>query len=176
MSTSSVILQNKRKRISFKLGHSLELFTTLFRCMFSVEALTNCFTLSRFLSLLPRKYRSYNCPRQFFVQCGESERLWISTGSGKTNTGIKLVYLFCKINRQLEAEGKGKKTVLYCGPSNKSVDLVASKSQNSVSPGLGLVLLTQAYYGLTVLRILAIAVCLLLTAIGNWNINSSIYY
>ena len=41
--------------------------------------------------------------------------------------GIKLVYLFCKINRQLEAEGKGKKTVLYCGPSNKSVDLVASE-------------------------------------------------
>ena len=91
----------------------------------------------------------------------------VNAGTGKTNTGIKLVYLFCKINRQLQAEGKGKKTVLYCGPSNKSVDLVASKSQNSVSPGLGLVLLTQAYYGLTVLRILAIAVCLLLTAIGN---------
>ncbi|KAK7490439.1 hypothetical protein BaRGS_00018225 [Batillaria attramentaria] len=46
-------------------------------------------------------------------------------GTGKTYTGIKLVYLFCKINRQLEAEGKGKKTVLFCGPSNKSVDLVA---------------------------------------------------
>ena len=41
--------------------------------------------------------------------------------------GIKLVYLFCKINRQLQAEGKGKKTVLYCVPSNKSVDLVASE-------------------------------------------------
>ena len=48
-------------------------------------------------------------------------------GTGKTNVGIKLVYLFCKINRQLQAEGKGKKTVLYCGPSNKSVDLVASE-------------------------------------------------
>ncbi|XP_076440863.1 3'-5' exoribonuclease HELZ2-like [Babylonia areolata] len=46
-------------------------------------------------------------------------------GTGKTNTGIKLVYHFCAINRQLEAEGKGKKTVMYCGPSNKSVDLVA---------------------------------------------------
>lgn len=119
--------KTKQKRISFKLGHSFELFTTLFRCIFSVQALTSCFTLSRFLSLWPRKYRSYNCPRQFFIQCGGSERLWISTGSGKTNTGIKLVYLFCKINRQLEAEGKGKKTVLYCGPSNKSVDLVASE-------------------------------------------------
>ncbi|KAK7490451.1 hypothetical protein BaRGS_00018237 [Batillaria attramentaria] len=46
-------------------------------------------------------------------------------GTGKTCTGVKLVYLFCKINRQLEKEGKGKKTVLFCGPSNKSVDLVA---------------------------------------------------
>ncbi|KAK7482666.1 hypothetical protein BaRGS_00026075 [Batillaria attramentaria] len=46
-------------------------------------------------------------------------------GTGKTYTGMKLVYLFCKINRQLEKEGKGKKTVLFCGPSNKSVDLVA---------------------------------------------------
>ncbi|KAK7490442.1 hypothetical protein BaRGS_00018228 [Batillaria attramentaria] len=46
-------------------------------------------------------------------------------GTGKTYTGIKLVYLFCKINRQLEAEGKGKKTVLFCGPSNKTIDYVA---------------------------------------------------
>ncbi|KAK7490454.1 hypothetical protein BaRGS_00018240, partial [Batillaria attramentaria] len=46
-------------------------------------------------------------------------------GTGKTNTGIKLVYLFCKINRQLEKEGKGEKIMLFCGPSNKSVDVVA---------------------------------------------------
>ncbi|XP_076462248.1 3'-5' exoribonuclease HELZ2-like isoform X2 [Babylonia areolata] len=55
-------------------------------------------------------------------------------GSGKTNTGIKLVYLFCKINRQLQEEGKGKKTVLYCGPSNKSVDLVARELKNKLGP------------------------------------------
>ncbi|XP_070195168.1 3'-5' exoribonuclease HELZ2-like isoform X1 [Littorina saxatilis] len=53
-------------------------------------------------------------------------------GTGKTNTGIKLVYLFSKINRQLEAEGKGKKTVLYCGPSNKSVDLVARELRSKL--------------------------------------------
>ncbi|XP_070195199.1 3'-5' exoribonuclease HELZ2-like isoform X2 [Littorina saxatilis] len=53
-------------------------------------------------------------------------------GSGKTNTGIKLVYLFSKINRQLEAAGKGKKTVLYCGPSNKSVDLVARELKSKL--------------------------------------------
>ncbi|XP_025110061.1 LOW QUALITY PROTEIN: helicase with zinc finger domain 2-like [Pomacea canaliculata] len=46
-------------------------------------------------------------------------------GTGKTYTGIKLIYLFTKINRKLLSEGKGKKVILFCGPSNKSVDLVA---------------------------------------------------
>ncbi|XP_076463379.1 3'-5' exoribonuclease HELZ2-like isoform X2 [Babylonia areolata] len=53
-------------------------------------------------------------------------------GTGKTKTGIKLVFLFCKVNRQLQAEGKGKKTVLYCGPSNKSVDLVARELKSKL--------------------------------------------
>ncbi|PVD23127.1 hypothetical protein C0Q70_16390 [Pomacea canaliculata] len=47
-------------------------------------------------------------------------------GTGKSYTGVKLVYLFNKINQQLAREGKGKKkTILFCGPSNKSVDHVA---------------------------------------------------
>ncbi|XP_053394348.1 helicase with zinc finger domain 2-like [Mercenaria mercenaria] len=46
-------------------------------------------------------------------------------GTGKTNTGIKLIYLFDKINDVLHKEGKQRKQVLFCGPSNKSVDLVA---------------------------------------------------
>ncbi|WAR23838.1 HELZ2-like protein [Mya arenaria] len=46
-------------------------------------------------------------------------------GTGKTYTGIKLMYLFDKINNILHKEGKPKKRVLFCGPSNKSVDLVA---------------------------------------------------
>ncbi|KAH3699068.1 hypothetical protein DPMN_074022 [Dreissena polymorpha] len=46
-------------------------------------------------------------------------------GTGKTYTGIKLMYLFDKINRILHREGKPSKQVLFCGPSNKSVDLVA---------------------------------------------------
>ncbi|XP_046567929.1 LOW QUALITY PROTEIN: helicase with zinc finger domain 2-like [Haliotis rubra] len=44
-------------------------------------------------------------------------------GTGKTTIGVKLVYLFNKINRTNSDEGK--RQVLYCGPSNKSVDLVA---------------------------------------------------
>ncbi|XP_025109726.1 helicase with zinc finger domain 2-like [Pomacea canaliculata] len=46
-------------------------------------------------------------------------------GTGKTYTGIKLIYLFTQINRRLAEDGKGKKIVLFCGPSNKAVDLVA---------------------------------------------------
>ncbi|XP_062574961.1 helicase with zinc finger domain 2-like isoform X5 [Saccostrea cucullata] len=46
-------------------------------------------------------------------------------GTGKTYTGIKLIYLFVKINYILKQEGRGHKQVVFCGPSNKSVDLVA---------------------------------------------------
>ncbi|KAK3577503.1 hypothetical protein CHS0354_026457 [Potamilus streckersoni] len=42
-------------------------------------------------------------------------------GSGKSHTAIKLVYLFSKINSKIN---QGEQ-VLFCGPSNKSVDNVA---------------------------------------------------
>ncbi|XP_061162412.1 helicase with zinc finger domain 2-like isoform X2 [Saccostrea echinata] len=41
-------------------------------------------------------------------------------GTGKTFTGVALIKLFCSINQDL----KDKKHVVFCGPSNKSVDLV----------------------------------------------------
>ncbi|CAG2250010.1 unnamed protein product [Mytilus edulis] len=46
-------------------------------------------------------------------------------GTGKTYTGIKLVYLFNQINLKRQAMGNEKKQIIFCGPSNKSVDLVA---------------------------------------------------
>lgn len=46
-------------------------------------------------------------------------------GTGKTYTGIKLIYLFNKINNFKSKEDNVRKQVLFCGPSNKSVDLVA---------------------------------------------------
>ncbi|XP_071119501.1 3'-5' exoribonuclease HELZ2-like isoform X2 [Haliotis cracherodii] len=48
-------------------------------------------------------------------------------GTGKTSIGVKLVFLFVKINKQMWREGEDpeRKQVLFCGPSNKSVDLVA---------------------------------------------------
>ncbi|XP_071117015.1 3'-5' exoribonuclease HELZ2-like [Haliotis cracherodii] len=46
-------------------------------------------------------------------------------GTGKTSIGLKLVYLFNKMNRTKPPSDENKRQVLYCGPSNKSVDLVA---------------------------------------------------
>jgi hypothetical protein len=36
-----------------------------------------------------------------------------------------LIYLFDKINEKIRRMGKPRKQVLFCGPSNKSVDLIA---------------------------------------------------
>jgi hypothetical protein len=38
-----------------------------------------------------------------------------------------LVVLFNDINRKIEENGGGNSQIIYCGPSNKSVDLVASE-------------------------------------------------
>ena len=45
-------------------------------------------------------------------------------GTGKSETGAHIVYTFAMANRQLSP----RKCVLYCGPSNKSVDVVLGKS------------------------------------------------
>lgn len=48
------------------------------------------------------------------------------TGTGKTFTGVKLVYLFNKLNKLYEEKNGKRRRIIFCGPSNKSVDLVAS--------------------------------------------------
>ncbi|XP_061163419.1 helicase with zinc finger domain 2-like [Saccostrea echinata] len=45
-------------------------------------------------------------------------------GTGKTYTGVALINIFCSINHQLRENGGNRRIVLFCGPSNKSVDLV----------------------------------------------------
>ncbi|XP_033629468.1 helicase with zinc finger domain 2-like [Asterias rubens] len=45
-------------------------------------------------------------------------------GTGKTVTGAHLTYFFTEVNKKLLDSGKPPQ-VLYCGPSNKSVDVVA---------------------------------------------------
>ncbi|CAG2233748.1 unnamed protein product [Mytilus edulis] len=48
-------------------------------------------------------------------------------GTGKTYTGIKLVYLFNQINLKWQERGNDKKQIMFCGPSNESLDLVAKR-------------------------------------------------
>ncbi|XP_046567930.1 LOW QUALITY PROTEIN: helicase with zinc finger domain 2-like [Haliotis rubra] len=57
-------------------------------------------------------------------------------GTGKTYTGLKLVYLFNKINKEMHSKGydKEQKQILFCGPSNKSVDLVAKYLMQKLGP------------------------------------------
>jgi len=55
-------------------------------------------------------------------------------GTGKTVMGVQLVYLYVQINRSLPQtydRNKIRPQVLCCGPSNKSVDIIASKSLHS---------------------------------------------
>lgn len=50
-------------------------------------------------------------------------------GTGKTLTGVALIKLFCIINQKyFEFRGGNKHFVVFCGPSNKSVDLVTGTS------------------------------------------------
>uniref|UniRef100_A0A1X7UNX9 RNB domain-containing protein n=1 Tax=Amphimedon queenslandica TaxID=400682 RepID=A0A1X7UNX9_AMPQE len=45
-------------------------------------------------------------------------------GTGKSETGAHLAYVFAITNEKMSEEVSKKKSVLYCGPSNKSVDVV----------------------------------------------------
>lgn len=56
-------------------------------------------------------------------------------GTGKTVVGTHIVYWFHKLNEEIvekdktpyleDEKDKKRKCILYCGPSNKSVDVVA---------------------------------------------------
>lgn len=63
----------------------------------------------------------------FFNEILFSWKCTFTIGTGKTNTAIKLIYLFDNINKELERKGGDKKHIVFCGPSNKSVDVVAGK-------------------------------------------------
>ncbi|XP_071943710.1 3'-5' exoribonuclease HELZ2-like [Antedon mediterranea] len=58
-------------------------------------------------------------------------------GTGKSVTGAQLAYYFSEMNTQIPPTGKGRPQVLYCGPSNKSVDVVAGYLKKF--PGLSIV-------------------------------------
>ena len=70
--------------------------------------------------------------------------LCIYQGTGKTVTGVHIAYWFTERNKRLapfknlekrageskseESEPKAPAQVIYCGPSNKAVDVVTGKS------------------------------------------------
>lgn len=68
------------------------------------------------------------------------------TGTGKTLTGVTLIELFCKINKQCSEGGETKNFVVFCGPSNKSVDLVTG---NQI--GMFLFLFTSTNFSTTMI-------------------------
>ena len=51
----------------------------------------------------------------------------VTPGTGKTLTGVKLVYWYVHMNKEHAQSGGLHRHVLYCGPSNSSVDVAASK-------------------------------------------------
>jgi len=53
----------------------------------------------------------------------------VTSGTGKTLTGVKLVYWYVYMNKKHFQSGGCHRQVLYCGPSNSSVDVAASKSK-----------------------------------------------
>ena len=58
-------------------------------------------------------------------------KLLFEIGTGKTVTGARLACLFAERNKsapakKIEADAI-KPKIMYCGPSNKSVDVIASK-------------------------------------------------
>ncbi|XP_033737774.1 helicase with zinc finger domain 2-like isoform X4 [Pecten maximus] len=60
-------------------------------------------------------------------------------GTGKTFTGIKLIYLFNLFNRKFYEKTHERRYLVFSGPSNKSVDLVANQvlqrlSQSDLAP------------------------------------------
>ena len=50
----------------------------------------------------------------------------IFLGTGKTQTGVKVAYLFAQMNRNCASAGAVRRQVLYCGPSNGAIDVAAS--------------------------------------------------
>ena len=42
-------------------------------------------------------------------------------------TGIKLAYWFVRMNKETKTDGGSHGQVLYCGPSNSSVDVATSE-------------------------------------------------
>jgi len=60
--------------------------------------------------------------------CEVAYVIFTTPGTGKTLTGVKLVYWYVQMNeKHADRSGGSHRQILYCGPSNSSVDVAASK-------------------------------------------------
>ncbi|XP_033628979.1 uncharacterized protein LOC117291425 isoform X1 [Asterias rubens] len=93
---------------------------------------------SKFLPRLALNVRSYEIPGSSFAPPNPSQSTALRQalsqpftviqgppGTGKTITGAHLAYFFTNMNKSLPPSAKGRPQVLYCGPSNKSVDVIS---------------------------------------------------
>lgn len=116
----------------FSLKHTFEVAHGLLGFIHSHSQLSHCIVkclIHKFLSIdiadPCNKSRDY-----YYIYC-------LFAGTGKTVTGVHMAYWFTKRNLQLLSQEDRSYTdpappeappqVIYCGPSNKSVDLVARK-------------------------------------------------
>jgi len=67
------------------------------------------------------------------IECGVRRRFQLiqgPPGTGKSVTGVHLAYVLAKLNCR-SRKGDVKGCVVYCGPSNKAVDVVHEKLQKA---------------------------------------------
>ncbi|XP_022079225.1 LOW QUALITY PROTEIN: helicase with zinc finger domain 2-like [Acanthaster planci] len=96
-------------------------------------------TFSKLLPALSQKIRSFEIVNSPFDKPNASQNTALRQavsqpftviqgppGTGKTITGAHLAHFFTVMNRGLPPSGKGPPQVLYCGPSNKSVDVIST--------------------------------------------------
>ncbi|XP_038048815.1 helicase with zinc finger domain 2-like [Patiria miniata] len=97
---------------------------------------------SKLLPALSQRIRSFEIPNSPFAKPNASQSAALRQavaqpftviqgppGTGKTITGAHLAHFFTVMNKGLPPSGKGPPQVLYCGPSNKSVDVISTYLQ-----------------------------------------------
>lgn len=118
-----------------------------FRLATRKETLTKV-TEIKSLDYLAEKYDNFpdidgvNFPKVNYIQHkkvvkameDQNTFIWGPPGTGKTTTGVRIAYWFSIINKYEHNNcGMEKKKVLYCGPSNRSVDVVTKMLKNNLS-------------------------------------------
>ena len=84
----------------------------------------SCYSLKRYSVISFRSSKCFRIASCFLINPPSPSDM--STGTGKTQTAVKLAYWFVQMNRRRDSDGTTRRQVLYCGPSNGAVDVAAS--------------------------------------------------